>query len=129
MGSDEVATSRDMELAWRLERASWTLLARRGVEETLDPVGQAALLRHGGALGRFPDVLLDLVAASSDLEGFARRLVTEQRYFLEDSDPSARLRAHEWLLARGRAVPDYDPLAERAERRAALKAFEEEGTR
>lgn len=112
-------------LGWRLERTAWSLLANRAQEEQLGEEGLAALLRHAGALGRFPDVLLDALAASGDVPSFHARLVTEQRFFLDDPDPSARLRAHDWLTARDLAVPGFDPLGDREERRAALRAQEE----
>ena len=119
----ESSASADLgALGWRLERAAWTLLCRRASEDALAAEGRAALLRFAGALGRFPDALLDAVAASTDEAELRARILAEQLAFLEDPDPSARLRAHEWLQAVGAAVEGYDPLAERDARRAALRA-------
>ncbi|MCP3916792.1 MAG: hypothetical protein GY711_14645 [bacterium] len=111
-------------LGWELERAAWTVLARAGLQDELDGELEGVLLRHAGALARFPDVILDAVAASTDTRTLLARLEQEQRYFLEDSNPSARVRAHDWLVARERGVAGFDPLADRAARRAALEAEE-----
>jgi len=113
----------EIELGWRLESSAWRQTLQRALGEGLPPELEAALLRHAGALARFPDVALDALAASPDDERFRARLVEEQRYFLEDSDPSARLRAHGWLVERDAAVAGFDPLGPEAERRAALDAW------
>jgi hypothetical protein len=40
---------------------------------------------------------------------------------LEDSSPASRVRAFDWLTARGRAPAGYDPLGTPRQRRAALE--------
>ena len=47
--------------------------------------------------------------------------------YLEDSSPSARVRAYDWLAARGRAPQGYEPLGPARERRRALDAALESG--
>lgn len=119
-GSDE----EDLALlGWRIDAAAWTLLAQDAMEEALDDELSGLFLRNAGALARFPDLLLDAVAsAGGSPETFDERMVIEHRLFLEDSSASNRVRAHEWLLARGRAVSGFDPLAPREDRRAILEA-------
>ena len=111
------------EVALRLEGEAFRLLAARALAENLSAEGNALLLRHAGELGRFPDVIEDAVAASTTLDALRLRLADENRVFLEDTGAAARLRAHEWLVARGLGVEGFEPLAGRSERRAALEAW------
>lgn len=108
-------------IGWQLESAAWAALCARALEDGLPPALEGLLFQHAGALTRYPDVILDALAGTGDLDAFAERLAAEQRYFLEDIDPSARVRAHDWLREHGRGVAGYDPLAPRKERRAALE--------
>ncbi|MDF1798976.1 MAG: hypothetical protein P1V81_07360, partial [Planctomycetota bacterium] len=78
--------------------------------------------RHAGEVGRYPNLLEEALQVSRDLPGFTARLVAENRVFLEDSSPASRVRAFDWLKARGQAPPEYLPLALRSARRAALEA-------
>ena len=110
-------------IGWRLDRAAWELLAEGALNETLEPELQGVLFRAAGALAAFPDLLQEAAkGAKGDPAQFQDRLIAEQRYFLEDSSASARLRAYDWLKERGIVVPGYDPLGERDARRAALAA-------
>jgi hypothetical protein len=111
-------------LAWSLEVAAARALLMRAPE--LPAELQASLLARAGELARFPDLLGACVESSSDLADFEARLERENRQFLEDSDPAARVRAHDWLAARGVACPGYDPLGSREQRRSALAAWPEE---
>ena len=83
---------------------------------------QGLVLRHAGEVGRFPRLLEALLVASVDEQDLHERLVAENRAFLEDSSPAARVRAYDWLAARDRAPALYDPLARRGARRTALEA-------
>ena len=119
-------------LGWILEKATCAWLAARAADEerALEPELRAILLVHVGELARFPDLLADAVGESDSLGGFALRVAEENQVFLEDADPAARLRAFEWLGARGAAPEGYDPLGPLADRRAALdRARGEEGSR
>lgn len=109
-------------LGWALESCAYGWLAARALDEKHPPAPelQALLLVHAGELGRFPDMLRDAVQECDGLAALERRLVEENRIFLEDSDPGSRLRAFEWLRDRGAAPEAFDPLAPAAERRAAL---------
>ncbi|MEM8709867.1 MAG: hypothetical protein AAGG01_02860 [Planctomycetota bacterium] len=115
-------TPKGVSVRWRLESAAWNLLAAGALEETLDPELSGLFYRQAGALAAFPDIIQDIVrSVGSSEERFEARLDTEQRYFLEDASPAARLRAFDWLVERGADLGSYDPLGERAERRAALE--------
>ncbi len=114
-------------IGWRLEAAAWQALGRAALEERLDPELVGVLHRRAGALADFPDIVLDALASSGEsLETFREKLVVENLYFLEDASPSARVRAHDWLVERGRAIADYDPLVERDVRRAALERAQDD---
>lgn len=113
-------------IRWVLESSAWQLLATGSLDETLDPELDGVLLRRGGALARFPDVIIDALKASKpSLEAFDARMIIEHEYSLEDSSASVRVRAFDWLTERGRAPEGYDPLGPREERRAALAAARE----
>lgn len=121
------ADSPDGAIAWRLESTSWRYLARGALTESLSPELQGVFLVHAGALALFPDVILDALNRSGrSLERFRERIVAEQLLALEDPAPSTRLRAHDWLESRDRAVEGYAPLAPRAQRQAALEAAAKE---
>ena len=139
--ADEVAGARSarwsLELhAWRALLAAVTEVGHAGPDhepgtEVPAPLertaGQRAaltglVLRHAGEVGRFPRLHEALLAASVDEADLAARLAAENRVFLEDSSPAARVRAFDWLKARGLEPASYDPLAARGARRAALEA-------
>ena len=106
---------------WHLEREALRLMARKVGDATLSPELRGVLLRHVGEVGRFPGMLEDAVKACANPEQLGQRLVAENRLFLEDSDPSARVRAYDWLRFNGGVPEGYDPLSSRDERRAALE--------
>lgn len=127
-GADE-APDDGAGFAWRVEARAWRWLARRAGEDeersALEPELRAVLLQRAGELGRHPGLLLDAVDGCASSGELAARLELENRIFLEDGDPAARVRAFDWLAARGLAPEGYEPLAERVARRAALAAYEE----
>ena len=107
----------------RLERASYSMLLEAAADESLSPDLQALLYMRTGALGPFPDAVQGALQQARNIEDLEATWISENLSFLEDSDPSARLRAHDWLQARELAIPNYDPLANRKQRRAALEAM------
>ena len=114
------------EIGWRLDSTAWSMIVESALDETISPELEGVLLRHGGALARFPDVIqYRLRSCGGDLGAFERGLVIDHFIALEDSASSVRLRAHDWLLERGLAIEGYGPLDERALRRAALEARRE----
>lgn len=112
-------------LALALEAQVLNRMAVLAGEGGLDDGLRGLLLLHTGEAGRWPGAFDDLLRDARSVEDLRGRLVKENEAFLEDANPAARVRAHDWLAARGLAVPGYDPLAERDERTAALARWEE----
>lgn len=125
IGEPDQVRGKPAELAWRLEHAAWQFAAKRLAEDRLDVAVEGLLLRHAGEAGHFPSSIEDALGASADLPALARKFEEENRIFLEDSNPAARVRAFDWLQLRGLAPAGYDPLASGAARRAALRRAEE----
>lgn len=110
-------------LAWDLERAAWIQLARAMVKEDLPDVLSALVLRHGGEAGHYPSSLEDAARNSIDVHTFDKRLLQENRLFLEDASPAARVRAFDWLQRRDHAPPDWDPLESKENRTGPLRVW------
>jgi hypothetical protein len=110
--------------SWVYDRETLSWIAEVGRQRTIPPELEAVLLRHCGEMAHFPDLLGDMVASSPDRATFDRLLLAEHVFLLEDPSPAARVRALEWLAARDSAPEGYDPLAERDERRAVVRAWE-----
>ena len=123
---DEHDLARDGEaLAWHLERGAWSfLVAKLDGDAPVAEELRGLLVRHAGELARSSGALADVIAASASAEQLARRLREENRAMLEDANPAARIRAFDWLAARGWEPKGYDPLAGDEARRAALDAAE-----
>lgn len=123
--NDAGPASDGRELGWRLERGAYRHLTARPADAVLAPELAGILLRHAGEAGRFAGTIEDLLRDSASVADLDLRLVRENRIFLEDSLPGARVRAFDWLAARGLAPAEFDPLASVAARRAALARAEE----
>jgi hypothetical protein len=118
-------TDVEIDGTWVLERAAVNAAATQLQRDALGDAAAAALLRHAGEAGRFGSTLLDAARASADRAGFQARLIEENRLFLSDRSPAARARALRFLRDLGQAPANYDPLAPRDARRAALQADRE----
>ncbi len=114
--------ARSAALGVQIETNALRFLAERADNEPLRPSLDAVFISRVGALARYPDGVLEVIAQSHSLEDLDDRLLAENRNFLADSDPSTRVRAFDWLAARNEAPAGFDPLGERDERRVALKA-------
>jgi hypothetical protein len=114
------------ELAWKLESTSYALLAALDPEDELSDELTGVLLHRAGEVGRYSTSLEEAVLVSTDLASLEEALVSENLVFLEDPDPSSRVRAFDWLLSHDRAPRGFDPLASAQDRRAALLSFEQE---
>lgn len=117
-------------IGWLIERTGLARLITRMREledagEPVPPEWVGVLVRHAGELGRDPESLEALLRDATSLEDLAARIETENRYFLEDVSPAARIRAFDWLTLRGVDLGDYDPLGAAGVRRAALRRVEE----
>jgi hypothetical protein len=82
----------------------------------------AALAAHAGEAGRHPSSMQQVLRQASSRADVDNRLLAENLIFLEDSSPASRVRAYDWLTARGHAPAGYDPLGPPRQRRQALEA-------
>jgi hypothetical protein len=126
------ATRGPADDAWELERTALADCAREFDADRLDPSLHAVLMVHLGAVGGEPALLGDLVARTTTPQDFAQAVRDEHVALLEDPRSGVRVRALRWLTERGGGPPDFDPLADRNTRRAALDAWRtalEGGTR
>ena len=121
-GEDMDALVRGDNLAWSLESTAARWLAKAAEGGELPAELEAVLLRQTGVVGRSPSLLTEYVEESDGLAAWRERIEQENRFALEDNLPAARVRAFDWLAARGLQPPNYDPLGSREERRAALLA-------
>lgn len=110
-------------LAWRLERDVILLFTQASLDDDLPVEYEALLLRYTGEAGRYPGSIEDALIAATSLDEFYGRIFEENYIALEDSRPSGRIRAFDWLTANGIVIPDFDPLGSSRERRAALRAW------
>ena len=114
------------ETGWLLDRRAFLFLATLQIEDPpLAPELAGILLRHAGEVGRYPALVREVVARSTDLESFESQLIEENLIFLEDSNPGARVRALDWLAARELAPAGFDPFGDKRERRRALSSARE----
>ncbi len=113
------------QLAWRLERQAWLLCCSRALTGTASPALQSSLTVLAGQAGRYPAALSAAVRAAASSDDLQDRLVSENLTLLEESDPSSRMRAADWLERRGVLPAGFDALSPRNERRATLRAAAE----
>jgi len=109
--------------AWELERTALIDCAREFDADLLDPSLHAVLMVHLGAIGAEPALLGDLVARTATPQDFTQAVRDEHVALLEDPRSGVRVRALRWLTERGGGPPDFDPLADRDTRRAALDTW------
>jgi hypothetical protein len=107
-------------LGWLLEKTTLELLGAQ-MAQGLDPELAAILARHAGEAGRGSASLSAIVRAAANLQDLQARIFAENFIYLEDSSPAARVRAFDWLAARGKAPEGYDPLGPPKARRDALE--------
>lgn len=87
----------------------------------LPPEMQSLLAQHTGEVGRHAGTIDEIVAGVGSREELNARIQAENLIYLADHSPAARVRAFDWLLARGAAPEDFDPLADARARRTALE--------
>jgi hypothetical protein len=118
----------DAELGWSLDRCAFEVLAQLSATADSNPMAPelaSVISAHFGQAGRNASSLEELSRASRARQEFENRLLAENLIFLEDPSPAARVRAYDWLAARGKAPAGFDPLGPSRQRRAALeKALE-----
>lgn len=117
----EVRSGDAAAVGWLLERSAYIFAANLLDEGKLPGELRACLLAHAGEAGNSSGGLLSAVAECTDLAGFELRLVEDNWISLADTQPAARVRAFDWLVQRGKAPADFDPLGSRETRRASLR--------
>jgi hypothetical protein len=110
------------DLAWILQSSCLEVLGELLESQRMTPELEAVLVRHAGQVGRHASSLERTVQEAGNVEDLERLLVEENFFFLDDSSPSARARALDWLDTRGLAPEGFDLLAPTKERRAAIEA-------
>lgn len=128
IGDTSAATTADATTAaddaWHFESRAWRFLTDQLDRGSIDDALRGMLLRVAGEAGRFPGAVAALLARANSKRDLDALLIEENFAMLGTSDPAARVRAYDWLAARGKAPPDFDPLADRDRRRAALQAHQ-----
>lgn len=110
-------------VGWQLERVTFDLLAQLLGDNKLSPELESVLVVHTGEAGRHPSSLEEIRGSMATRNEYQRRLIDENLIYLEDSAPSARVRAFDWLTARKRAPAGYDPLGTPRDRRVAIEQY------
>jgi len=111
------------ETPWHIEQSVFLALLPMLQRDGLPPPLRASMLRQLGAVTFDPSTLELLLQTSYTTSLFDAALREENLLALADRNAAPRLRAHEWLLAHGGGVPDFDPLGSREERQQALTRF------
>jgi len=115
------ATREPGAMGWLLEKTTIEVLAALLAEKKLPPELEAVLARRAGEAGRSAAPLAGVLKGAAGLDDLRAGFVRENFIALEDASPAARVRAFDWLSARGKAPAGYDPLAAAKERRLALE--------
>lgn len=108
-------------MGWLLDRAAFEHTARLMSKETLPDELRAVLAFHFGEAGRQAGSMEEVARGLGSRRDFDTKLIEENFIFLEDSSPSSRVRAYDWLNARKLAPAGYDPLGDPRERRKAIE--------
>jgi hypothetical protein len=120
IGDEKAALSGAETLGWQLDRTAFEVLGYAMGENKLPPELSAVLAAYGGEAGRHSSSLEAIGRGVTSRLDFENRIVAENLIYLEDSSPSSRVRAYDWLHARGRAPAGFDPLGPAKERRKAI---------
>jgi hypothetical protein len=132
--AQQAATSADPHttsaLSWILDRAAFNLLVLGDAPGNGSPQGPAAaplppelravLTVYAGEPARHPGSLDDIAHQAKGRQDLENRLTAENLVFLTDASPASRVRAFDWLKARGLAPTGFDPLGPGKQRREAL---------
>jgi hypothetical protein len=109
------------QLGWQFDRITLEQLAAIQSADKLPGELKGILARVAGEAARNAGSLEELTRVGGR-EQFEARLIAENFTYLEDASASSRVRAYDWLNARGRAPANYDPLGPAKQRAAAVEA-------
>jgi hypothetical protein len=122
-------------IGWTLDRATLEFLdqllnastggtpgAAPGKEPPKMPDELSAVLSsYAGEPGRHASSMDEIMRGLVNRQDLENRLLAENLIFLEDSSPASRVRAFDWLSARGKAPAGFDPLGTNQSRRDSLE--------
>jgi hypothetical protein len=108
-------------LGWLLDVASLDLMSSLQSSNKLPPELVTVLVRHAGEAGRGAGAVEEALKGARSRAEFDARVQAENFVALEDNSPAVRVRAYDWLNARGRAPAGYDPLGPPRQRHVALE--------
>ncbi len=108
-------------LGWLMDYAVIKLCADRAAGGPMPSEMTSVLTIHLGEVGRNAASLADLIQGVTAREELQTKLTVENMIYLEDSAPASRVRAFDYLAARGKAPPGYDPLGTLKLRREAIE--------
>ncbi len=108
--------------AWAFAQRVWSAFLPSLQRDQIPAGVRACLTRQFGSLALDASTLEQLLVGSADAEAFRNSVLAENVQDLASRDAVQRVRAHEWLVAQGAAVPGYDPLGPADARRRALRA-------
>ena len=110
-------------LGWVLDRSTLLLLSELAsdTKNKIAPELSAVLTRHAGEAGRHDSSMEQIVKNLQSKADLENRIIAENFIYLEDNSPAARVRAYDFLKAKGKAPKGFDPLGPARERRAALE--------
>jgi hypothetical protein len=111
----------DAAFGWLLDRAALDYAAKQQAGDSMPPELLALLIRHTGQVGMNSGSVGETLTAAKNRAEFDARILAENLIYLEDTSPAARVRAFDWLAARGKAPAGYDPLAPAHDRQLALE--------
>lgn len=122
-----LATRDRNTVGWMLERSTISAVTSIADDETNTGLAsvRGVLETYAGEAGRQLDLLQSLADGATSCDDLYNRLIAEHIIYLEDNSPASRVRAYDWLSARGIAPTGYDPLADTRARRDALDAYQE----
>jgi hypothetical protein len=122
VAADQSSDRSDAALAWLLDCSTCQILAKSLSGNQLSPQLQTVLTDFAGEAGRNPSSMDQITRNLTSRADLDKRLLTENRIYLEDGSPAARVRAFDWLKSRGKAPNGFDPLGSPRARRDALQA-------
>ncbi len=133
--SAETAPEDSAAIGWTLDRTTLEFLdqllnvstggtpgAAPGKEPPKMPDELSAVLAsYAGEPGRHASSMDEIMRGLVNRQDLENRLLAENLIFLEDSSPASRVRAFDWLSARGKAPAGFDPLGTNESRRDSLE--------
>lgn len=113
------------QTAWHVEQLAYSVVLQSWETGQLNPAVQALLSVHTGQVGRNLSTLRNVLQQASGPQVFTDLLIQENRFYLHDISPAARVRAYRWLEQHQAAPAHFDPLGSAQERRDALAEHHE----